>query len=117
METGTWRLGRGDWDRILELGTPCAPLATKPCSPEPDTVPPPRGAGVLPAGLPLQLGHAPKPLSSRERIVLSEEWDKRRASPWKPRRSVAPSSAASSSVISSDAYTGTRPEPLLSLSG
>ena len=59
-----------------------------------------------------QLGHAPKLLSSREIIVLLKEWDKQRASPWKPWRSEAPSSAASSSVISSNAYTGMGLEPL-----
>lgn len=59
-----------------------------------------------------QPSHAPKLLSSREIIVLLKESDKWRASLWKLWRSEAPSSAASSSVISSDAYTGTELEPL-----
>ena len=54
-----------------------------------------------------QLGHTPNLLSSREIIVLLKEWDKQRVSPWKLWCSEALSSAASSSVISSDAYAGT----------
>lgn len=54
----------------------------------------------------------PEPLSSRETIVLLKEWDKWRASPWELRRSEALSSALSSPIISSGAYTGMGLEPL-----